>query len=339
MERLTSILKNKATLTILLFIIVISAALAFGKIRSKDSDTIPIDNQTAETVLQRTEPSVENNLSKAILSVNDMSCSGCIATIKSSLAPLKGIGDILVDVQGGSAEIFYDDTVLKDVSEMSEAITAAGYPASVQSIVSPEDLENERALADSKAQYYIASVGGWDIARSDFDTEMEIERGKYAKIYGEDLFASAQGEQLKTQLQSQIVTRLLDEGVIMQEIVKAGFKVSPDAIEKEITEMIGKMGKSVADFRASLDQQGRDFNYFKKKLERNVLIGKYIEDSIVTNASNPVEKQNMFTAWYNNSKALAKIVYYDKDLEKLIRNQNASSGCGSSCSLAKKSSS
>ncbi|MBL7177178.1 MAG: hypothetical protein ISS66_15245 [Desulfobacteraceae bacterium] len=58
-------------------------------------------------------------------------------------------------------------------------------------------------------------------------------------------------------------------------------------------------------------------------------INKYINDKILADASNPSEKQNMFTAWFNNSKLLAEVVYYDKDLEKLIRNQSASSGCGS----------
>lgn len=337
MQHITSILRNKIILIALLFIIVIGAALTFGKIGSKDSNIIPGDNQTAEISIEPNTSLIESNLSKAILSVSDMSCSGCIATIKSSLAHLKGIGDILVDISRGSAEIFYDDAMLKDVSEIPKAITAAGYPASVQRIVSFEELRIERNLADAKAQYYIASVGGWDIARSDFDAEMEIEKRKYSRIYGENLFASAERKQFKTQLQSQIISRLLDEGVIMQEILKVGFEVSPDAVEKELTDLAGKMGKSVADFRASLNQQGYDLNYFKKKFERNVLITRYIEDRIVANASNPVERQNMFNAWYNNSKALAKILYYDKDLENLIRDQNASSGCGSGCSTAKKS--
>ena len=89
------------------------------------------------------------------------------------------------------------------------------------------------------------------------------------------------------------------------------------------------MGKSQEEFRESLNETGYDFNYFNKKFEIKVLINKYINDRVLADASNPAEKQNVLTAWFKNAKLLAEVVYYDKDLEKLIRDQSASSGCGS----------
>jgi len=242
----------------------------------------------------------------------------------------------VVDVQGASADILYDGTMLKDVSEISKAITAAGYPASVQSVLSPEELEAGWNLAEAKAQSYIASVGGWDISRSDFDTEMEIEKRKYARIYGENLLAGAQGIRLKTRLQSQIISRLLDEGVIMQEIEKAGFVIDPEEAERELAALVGKMGLGLSDFEASMSRQGNDFDYFKRQFERKVLINRYIEDTVTANASSPIDRENMLNAWYSNSKALAKVTYYDKDIEKIIGDLKAPSGCGSSCSLPRK---
>jgi hypothetical protein len=105
--------------------------------------------------------------------------------------------------------------------------------------------------------------------------------------------------------------------------------VDTETVEEELEEFLRKMGKSLEEFRESLNEIGYDFNYFNKKFEIKVRINKYINDRILADASNPSEKQNMFTAWFNNSKLLAEVVYYDKDLEKLIRNQSASSGCGS----------
>jgi len=329
MEYFKSFYKNKMILMIILIILAVTAALAFGNMLSKNTTSPKNVTEGSEINTAQDAPMADNDLSKIILSVKGMSCSGCISTIKSSLADFSGIRDIVVDIRSSRAEVYFDAGTLKDVSKISEAITAAGYPANVQRIVSPGELKKKRDAASAKSQYYIASVGGWDIARADFDTELEIAKGKYSKVYGENLFASARGVTLLTQLQSQIISRLLDEGVIMQEIQKAGFKVDTETVKKELEEFVGKMGKSPEEFRESLNEIGYDFNYFNKKFEIKVLINKYINDRILTDASNPSEKQNMFTAWFNNSKLLAEVVYYDKDLEKLIRNKSASSGCGS----------
>jgi len=336
MGHFASTIRYVATLTVLLVAVVAIAALALGGMRSRGPSAVPAADRAAAVSIEADTPPGNPGLSKATLIVSGMSCSGCIYTIKSSLASLDGIGDIMIDIPGGIAEVLYDDRMLGDVAKISEAITAAGYPASVQSIVSPEALRAERSLADAKAQHYIASVGGWDIARSEFDAEVEMEKRRYAKTYGEDLFASSRGRPLMAQLQVQIVSRLLDEGVIMQEIGRSGYRVDAATVERGLKELVQKMGKSMADFESSLDQLGYDTDYFRAKLERNVLINRYIEDEIVARASNPVEKQSIFTSWYDNAETLAEVVYYDKGLEKLIRDRDASSGCGSSCSQAGK---
>jgi copper chaperone CopZ len=43
---------------------------------------------------------------KVVFQVDGMSCSGCIATIKSSLAGYEGIRDVIVNISGGTAEVY-----------------------------------------------------------------------------------------------------------------------------------------------------------------------------------------------------------------------------------------
>jgi copper chaperone CopZ len=64
----------------------------------------------------------DENASKAVLDVQGMSCSGCVYTIKSSLAGIEGISDVLVDVSGGQVEVFYDGEKLQDVVRIASAI-------------------------------------------------------------------------------------------------------------------------------------------------------------------------------------------------------------------------
>jgi len=48
---------------------------------------------------------------------------------------------------------------------------------------------------------------------------------------------------------------------------------------------------------------------------------------VLAGASNQYEKQRMFASWFQNSKLLAEVVYYDKEFENAARNSSASASC------------
>ena len=60
------------------------------------------------TPVVQNESAAIPNADKAVFDVQGMSCSGCIYTIKSGLAEMDGISDVLVDVGSGRVEVFYD---------------------------------------------------------------------------------------------------------------------------------------------------------------------------------------------------------------------------------------
>ena len=324
MKSVKSLLSNKIALLVILTFLLVSVAVAFGYKTSKNE----IKPQGV-TEITGEQASYEGNddLSKVVLDVSNMSCSGCIATIKASLSDIEGIKDILVDVSSGKTEVYYDSKKLEDISRIEGAITASGYPAKVQRIVTPEELGKEKALAAAKSQYYIASVGGWDIARSDFETELNIAKKRYSKIYGESFFASAQGAALLDNLKTQIVSRLINEGIFTHEVYKSGFKVDAETIERELEGFLKEHGKVLSDFEKSLNKAGYDFAYFKKKFETKVLVNRYLNEKILADASNEFERKSLYNSWFNNSKVLAEVVYYDKNLERLVQKQSTSSSC------------
>lgn len=270
---------------------------------------------------------IDDSLSKVNLTVSNMSCSGCVATIKGSLANVEGIKDVLVDVAGRKAEVYYDGNVVKDVTVIANAITASGYPASVQSVLTAQQIKKEKALADAKSKYYVASVGGWDIARVDLDVEVGVEKKRYTRVYGDNAFAPPEGKALENNLKSQILARLIDEGMIMQEVGKAGYKVDAATVDKEFGVFLRKSNLDLDAFKKLMSETGYDFDYYRKKFERRVLINKYLNEKILADAGNDLERQNALNAWYNNAKVLARVVYYDKDLQNLSQSQGASGRC------------
>ena len=267
------------------------------------------------------------NLSKVVLNVSNMSCSGCISTIKGALAGYTGIKDILVDISSGKAEVYFNREELKDVSEIEKAITDSGYPARIIKTLTPEDLRNERDMAASKAEYYIASVSGYDIARADFTKELNAARQRVRKAYGDGILETAQGRTVDNRLKAQVASRLIDEGILLQQIMKSGYELNEDIMNIELEKHIKNSGKNENEFQQSIKDDGYDYDYFKKRFETRLLINGYLDEKVLAGASTQYEKQRMFASWFKNSQLLAEVVYYDKDLENAARNSSASGSC------------
>jgi copper chaperone CopZ len=322
-------------------ILVITVAVAFGYRINKEEPRQPVvreitGNRTSQVsgppavkeITGESKPRQSiSGLSKAVLSVSGMSCSGCISTIKGSLAGMQGVKEVLVNLSSSKAEVYFDSSTITDVTPIASAITESGYPAALIKVVSPEEMKKERDLAAAKSAYYIATVGGWDIARADFENELRIAKKRYTGTYGENLFNTAQGKALLDNLKAQITSRLINEGIVMQEVTKAAFKVDPAAVEQEFEKLVQEHGKDQAQFKKSLEDAGYDFEYLKKKLEIKVLISTYVDEKVLADATNQFERQNLFDSWFSNARVLAEVVYYDKELERLVQAQAASGSC------------
>ncbi|MBL7205107.1 MAG: SurA N-terminal domain-containing protein [Desulfobacteraceae bacterium] len=269
----------------------------------------------------------EANLSKVVLNVSNMSCSGCISTIKGALAGYTGIKDILVDISSGKAEIYYDREKLKDLTEIEKAITDSGYPAKITKTFTPEDLRKERDTAASKAEYYIASVSGYDISRADFAMELNAARQRVRKAYGDGILVTAQGRALDNRLKAQVASKLIEEGILLQEIKRSGYELNEDIMNSELKKYIKNSGQDGNEFQQSVKDDGYDYDYFKKRFETRLLINRYLDEKVLAGASNQYEKQRVFASWFKNSQLLAEVVYYDKDLENAARNRSASGSC------------
>lgn len=291
------------------------------------------DTKTAAPVNAANSASVaKTNMAKAVLDVQGMSCSGCIYTIKSGLADIKGINDVLVDLNSGRVEVFYDSSQVTDLDKVASAITAVGYPATLKQTMTGDDLEKEKNLYAARSKLYIAAVGEWEISREDFNNEITHARTRYKKVYGDNVFSGDQGNTLLQRLQSQVASNLISEGIQMQEIGRAGFKLPRETVEKEFDKYLEKRNMSRAQFRQALKDADYDYDYFLKKFENRLTIDRYVNEKVLSGLTNDLEKRQQYSNWYNNAQLLAKVVYYDKDLERIVKNSAAAGGCGSSCS-------
>ena len=269
---------------------------------------------------------------RAVLAVQGMSCSGCINEIKSSLSGIQGVGDVLVDLTTGRVEVNYDSGALQDTGRIASAISAVGYPATLQQTLSKTEIEEQNRFLASRARLYVAAVGEWEIARADFNTEMAHARTRYESIYGSKVFDGDQGAVLLQRIQSQIVSRLIDEGIQMQEILKAGYKVSPEVVEQEYDQFLEAKNVSREQFEQMLAASGYNADYFMKKFTYRVTVERYVDEKVFTDLMNDAQKQQQYADWFNNARLLSRVTFYDRDLERIVKSNSASSGCGSGCS-------
>ncbi len=274
---------------------------------------------------------VSANTAKVVLQVEGMSCSGCISTIKSSLAGYEGIQDIIVNISGGIAEVYYDSRKIKEVDRFASSITASGYPATVSQIVTADQLKKEAAVASQRAKFYIASVGGWDISRADFDTEVAYDKNRYKSIYGQNVFSDERGKKVLVSIKAQVIARLINEGIQMQEVQRVSYRVDPKILEQEFENYVMQKNIDPEKLKASLEESGYPFDYFMKKFENRVLLRYYIEEQVLRDVVSDYDKQQRYLVWFNNARGLSKVKIYDKQLERLTQNQSAGGGCGSTC--------
>jgi copper chaperone CopZ len=333
-------------------------AVAYDRVQAKkanpaatQSNPTPIitaDEPTAENQVaagQATQPpektEITSDTSKVVFQVENMSCSGCISTIKSSLAGYAGIQDIIVDISGGVAEVYYDRQKITDVNRLASSITASGYPARVSQILTADQIRKEETIAAARSKFYIASVSGWDISRSDFTTELAFAKKRYQQAYGENVFVGERGKTLLDSIKAQVVSRLINEGIQMQEVQRAGYRVDPKIVEREFENFMTQKELDLEGLKASLEKNGYPFDYFMKKFENRVLLSRYLDEKVLSGAASDDDKQNQYQAWYNNARVLSKVAIYDGELKRLTQNQSSGAGCGqssgASCCSTKKS--
>jgi copper chaperone CopZ len=335
-ERLESRSWKALIPAVLLFL---AATVVFSFARSQQAEAPLKEIGKTPPVQTEMRPSTDT-LSKVILTVEGMTCSGCIQTIESSLSQFEGIGDIFVDLSAGKAEVYYDSGKLKDVSQMAAAITANGYPAKVDRVFSPEAVKKERDLMAARSQLHIASVGNVDILRREFDSELTRAKSRYERIYGAEVFSPPRGPALEANLKAQIASYLVDESIQLREIRAAGYTLDQEGLDQAFSEFLNQKNMTEEDFKTSLEKNGYSMEQFMKRFERRTLIQRYLDDQVFNGISDKIQRTQRYSDWFGNAKLLAKVVYYDKEIESLVNNKAAGcGGCGSSRQKARRPSS
>ncbi len=314
-----------------------AVALVVGVVLGIAASWTNAKTNTAKVTSSQTDNSAVNpDWARAILTVSNLSCGGCIENITASLAPLPGIGKISVDIATGAADVYFYPNQLTDPQKIVTAITTAGYPAKIERIVAAEQVQAELAQFARRAEVHIASVGQLEISRQDYAIELSHARARYQSIYGDNVFSDTRGEQVLDRIKAQIASRLVSDGIKLQEVKRAGYQLSSQRVAKALKDYLTQRRLTLDQFKTDLENSNYPFDYFQKKFAQRVLVQSYIDERVLVDSTDPDDRQQRYANWLSNAIALSKVVYYDKSIEDLTKSGN-SAGCGgSSCSIASK---
>lgn len=321
-------LLNKRSVLIVALVLGCTFLIAIPWTTAKSTITTPAETQPAQQSGLSSKTAVKSTWSKAVLSISNMSCGGCVENIKACLAPLPGIGNITVDVGSGSAEVYFDADHLTNTQQIADAITGIGYPAKIIRLLSAQQVHQERVLAANLAEKQIASVGSKKIPRKDYEIEVNHTRKRYEKLYGADTFTKPQGARLLNRIKAQIAQRLIDEGVQLQELDRAGYVVSEAKVKAALAEYSRQRGISIGQIKNDMQANDYPFDHFQKKFAQRVRLQSYLEEKILAESITPDDRQQRYADWLANARTLANVVYYDKDIEALVKSGGGAPSCG-----------
>jgi copper chaperone CopZ len=307
-------------------VLLVTAVILLGIFKFGYNGFRSVDNPVRESipVAEVGVPPVQ--VAKAELTVQGLSCSSCIQEIETALARIEGIEEVLVDISRGRVQVYFDPDRIDTTDEIAEEISNSGYPASVMKELDPQEVAAELAFAEEQARYYVVSVGGFKVARADFDTELAAASLQYRKLYGDEVFSGVNGEILEDNLKVQSLNRLVSEAIMLQEVSRAGQALIRN-VDREFAVYLQQNGHDLETFKASIQEFGYPFEYVRKKFENQILIQEYLENTVMKSATTPFQQQTLYDQWYRNAQSLAEVVYFDKELERVAQNASAGSSC------------
>ncbi len=251
----------------------------------------------------------EAQSSVAELHISNLSCGSCVKNIRQALDGLPGIASVDVSVTTGRGKVAFDPQKL-DGARIAESVTAAGYPATVDFVVSAaefRDLQEEQARLSER---FVARVGERLISRQAFEAEM-------ARRLAPGTAPSAA-----------VLSSVWQEWLQREILLAAAEKNEVVVQDAEVSAKIDQMRKAMPQFDAMITARYGDAAGYFAKLKTDMTISRLLEERVFAGESDPFKRQNLFNNWYREASAATAVTVFDAALKNTLEKKG---GCGGSC--------
>lgn len=245
-------------------------------------------------------------LSSAEFTVAKMTCGSCASKINAALAQLPGVDQVRVNVGGGSATVTYDEDKVRPEA-LANAITLAGFPASVRQVLSAAEVQALAEDATRLSERFVARVGQRLISRDDFERELALRRNSAAAVNEGALRQALWKEVQEREL-------LLGAAELQGTVVQ----------QTEVEHQISLMRAGMADFDRMVETRFGGLEAFAVKVRQDMTIRRTLDEGILKGVSDALERQQKLEAWYRQLVAATPVLVLDPTLK-------AAAGGGCAC--------
>lgn len=248
-------------------------------------------------------------LGSAEFTVAKMTCGSCASKINAALAQLPGVGEVRVNVGGGTATVAYAENKVS-TETLANTITAAGFPASLRQVLSASEVQALAEDATRLSERFVARVGQRLIRRDDFERELAL---RLNSANGANEGALRQALWQEVQERELLLGAAELQGTVVQ--------------ETEVERQIGLMRAGMADFDRMVETRFGGVEAFSLKVRQDMTIRRTLDEGVLKGVSDAAERQQKLNAWYQQLVASTPVLVLDPALKAAA----GGSGCGGSC--------
>jgi copper chaperone CopZ len=246
------------------------------------------------------------NAALAEYQIAKMTCGSCVGNIEKALSGLDGVGSVEINLTSNRGRVTYDPNEI-DSRVIAEAITGAGYPASLRLELEPQDYAALQQEQSRLGQQYLARIGDRLLARSDFEKLVQQRSaGAVEPEQNDQLWQAVWKDVLQRELllaaaeQNQIIIQDGEVDVRLDEL-----RQEHQGLDQMVTERYGSMDS------------------FRERLREDMIINRNIEDHVYAGINSPGERQARFQGWFAELQKSTEVVIFDPRLKSL----GQASGC------------
>lgn len=248
----------------------------------------------------------------AQLRVRNMTCGSCVRNIEQALEDVTGVAAVKVSVTSGRARVEYAPGAVVPEA-IAERISAAGYPAEVDYLLTPTELRNMKEDESRLSAKFIARVGERLVPREQF-ARMVRQRQKQmgAKVDQAILYKAVWND-------------LLPREIVLGASERSGVVVSDAEADLEYQRM-SSASEGFAVFVVS--RYGSD-EAFKERLKEDLIINRNIGENVLSGNEDAKGRQAVLDRWYQEQARATEVVIFDPVLKAAV--EGSGGGCGGSC--------
>ena len=170
-----------------------------------------------------------------------------------------------------------------------------------------------------------AVVNGEPIARSEARERLNVSRLMLEKEYGKGLFAGEQGRVLLGRLERDVLEKMVEERLVVQEASRLKIRVGDDRVRQEIQKIGREIYGNWENFQASLKEDGISQEYLMNHV-RNLLLSQEVKKVKSLPETDP---DTYFVAWLEQDRRSAKVTFNQTITPLQAFAQGQRSCCGS----------